>query len=243
MAQNIYDEQAFYEGYAQLPRSLEGLSGAPEWRTVRTLLPDLNEARILDLGCGFGAFDRFAVEQGARQVIGIDLSQRMLRRARELAASPRIEYRAGDLADLDVPERDFDLIYSALAFHYVEDFPALCRKMRSLLRCGGRLVATLEHPIFSAPREDEWREKDGHPFWPLDSYLDEGRRVRHWIAEGVIKYHRTIGTYVNALLDSSFQLARLIEWGPDTDQVQRHPEWARERERPMFLLLAADAVG
>jgi len=242
MSQNIYDDQHFFAGYSQLPRSIEGLAGAPEWEAVRALLPPISGARILDLGCGFGAFDRWAVAEGARQVIGMDISRNMLGRARELAGSPLIEYRTGDLSALDVPERDFDLVYSALAFHYIEDFPRLCAAIRSRLRSGGRLVATIEHPIFSAPSDDQWCEQDGRCFWPLDGYLDEGRRVRNWFADGVVKYHRTIETYVNALLDNAFRLVRLIEWGPDARQVVEHPEWARERNRPMFLLFAADAI-
>ncbi len=242
MSQNIYDDPDFFEGYSQLPRSVQGLAGAPEWPSVRTLLPDLQGLRILDLGCGFGAFDRWAIAQGANRVVAVDLSERMLSRARSLAAGAAIDYRRADMSDLTLPERGFDLIYSALAFHYVQDFPALCRTMRGLLRAGGWLVATVEHPVFSAPRDDNWREQDGRSFWPLDGYLNEGTRTRHWFADGVIKHHRTISTYVNDLLDSSFRLQRLIEWGPDEAQIASHPEWARERERPMFLLFSALAV-
>ncbi|MEZ5553389.1 MAG: class I SAM-dependent methyltransferase [Pseudomonadales bacterium] len=243
MPQNIYDDPQFYRGYSQLPRSIEGLSGAPEWSAVRSLLPDLRGARILDLGCGFGAFDRWAVEQGAHSVVGIDLSEQMLTRARELTSNPSIDYRAGDIAQLQIPEQNFDLIYSALAFHYIDDFPGLCRAMRRKLRDGGRLVATIEHPIFSAPGDDQWREVDGRSIWPLDRYLDESMRQRNWFTEGVIRYHRTIASYINTLVANSFQIIELIEWGPDEQQLTEHPEWARERDRPMFLIFAADATG
>ena len=243
MTHNIYDDDAFYAGYSQLPRSIEGLAGAPEWPTVRALLPNLHGARVLDLGCGFGAFDRWAVEQGATEVVGIDVSEKMLSRARDLSQSNAIDYRVGDLANFDVPEIDFDLIYSALAFHYVEDLRRLCSDVRAKLKNGGCLVATVEHPIFSAPRVDSWHElKDGSMVWPLDGYLREGRRSRSWFTDGVLKFHRTVDTYVNSLLDSGFQISRLIEWGPDATQVAEHPEWANEVERPMFLILAAKAA-
>ena len=52
MAQNIYDTPDFFRGYSQLPRSIHGLDGAPEWPAIRALLPDLNGKRIVDLGCG-----------------------------------------------------------------------------------------------------------------------------------------------------------------------------------------------
>ncbi len=243
MPQNIYDDDEFYAGYQQLPRSVGGLHAAPEWPVVHELLPDLAGAKILDLGCGFGAFDRWAARQGAEQIIAVDVSSNMLKRARELTDNSLIDYRQGDIGALDIPESEFDLIYSALAIHYIEDLHTLCQTMRAKLREGGQLIATLEHPIFSAPRHDQWQtDAQGNKIWPLDGYLREGARTRSWFTDGVIKYHRSTETYVNTLLDNSFRLNRLIEWGPDEHQLAQHPEWACERDRPMFMILAATAV-
>ncbi|MGU0056368.1 hypothetical protein ACVXG7_14120 [Enterobacter hormaechei] len=65
MAQNIYDNPAFFEGYAQLPRSVQGLNGAPEWPALKAMLPDLTGKAVVDLGCGYGWFCRAARELGA----------------------------------------------------------------------------------------------------------------------------------------------------------------------------------
>ena len=46
MTQNIYDDPKFYEGYGRLPRSVEGLAGAPEWPALRALLPNLHGLRV-----------------------------------------------------------------------------------------------------------------------------------------------------------------------------------------------------
>jgi 2-polyprenyl-3-methyl-5-hydroxy-6-metoxy-1,4-benzoquinol methylase len=70
MAQNIYDNPAFFEGYAQLPRSVQGLDGAPEWPALKSMLPDLNGKRVIDLGCGYGWFCRVARDLGASAVTG-----------------------------------------------------------------------------------------------------------------------------------------------------------------------------
>ncbi|HXA96495.1 MAG TPA: class I SAM-dependent methyltransferase, partial [Candidatus Dormibacteraeota bacterium] len=82
MTQNIYDDAKFFEGYSRLPRSVEGLAGAPEWPALRALLPALRGLTVLDLGCGFGWFCRWAREQGTTRVVGVDVSERMLARAR-----------------------------------------------------------------------------------------------------------------------------------------------------------------
>ena len=65
MTQNIYDDAGFFAGYSRLPRSVEGLAGAPEWPNLQALLPDLRDKRVVDLGCGFGWFCRWAREAGA----------------------------------------------------------------------------------------------------------------------------------------------------------------------------------
>ena len=68
-AQNIYDDAGFYAGYAKLPRSEEGLRAVYEWPAFQRLLPaSLAGARVLDLGCGFGAYS--ARDAGARRAIG-----------------------------------------------------------------------------------------------------------------------------------------------------------------------------
>ncbi len=60
-----------------MPRSVRRrLSGAPEWDAIQRLLPDLNGKSIIDLGCGYGWFCRWASAQGATQVTGVDLSEK-----------------------------------------------------------------------------------------------------------------------------------------------------------------------
>src|SRR5436190_23944459 len=79
MTQNIYDNDEFFAGYLRLPRSVAGLEGAPEGPALRAMLPDLHGRTVLDLGCGFGWFCRWAREQGAAYVVGIDVSERCWR--------------------------------------------------------------------------------------------------------------------------------------------------------------------
>ncbi|MEH2233142.1 MAG: methyltransferase domain-containing protein [Nostoc sp.] len=114
MAQNIYDDQFFFEAYGQLPRSIHGLDGAPEWSALRRLLPPLQALSVLDLGCGFGWFSRWAAESGAESVLAVDLSERMLARARAKIQLTNITFERADLETLVLPRAAFDLVYSSL---------------------------------------------------------------------------------------------------------------------------------
>jgi SAM-dependent methyltransferase len=240
MPQNIYDNPDFFEGYSQFRRSIEGLAGAPEWPVLRSMLPPLKGLHVLDLGCGFGWFARWARENGAESVLGVDLSENMLARARAMTEDTGVTYRQANIEKLALPDASFDLVYSSLALHYLEDFGALCATVRRLLASDGRFVFSVEHPVFTAPRHPEWRtEADGLKVWPLNDYLVEGKRVTDWITSGVVKYHRTVSSYVNSLLEHGFHLVRLEEWGPNQEQIAERSELAEELHRPPFLLISA----
>lgn len=240
MTQNIYDDETFFAGYSQLPRSVHGLDGAPEWPVLRAMLPELPGRRVLDLGCGFGWFCRFAAGEGAASMLGVDVSEKMLERARRETGDSRIGYERADLESYRPPTGGFDLVYSSLAFHYIADLAGLFGRVHAALKPGGVLVCSVEHPLMTAPRRQEWLDDaDGRAVWPVNGYLDEGDRVSNWLAQGVVKRHRTIATYLDLMLGSGFQLQKLVEWAPSLQQVAARPDWARERERPFFLLLSA----
>lgn len=241
MTQNIYDNPGFFAGYSQLRRSVEGLDGMPEWPTLRTLVPDLKDKRVVDLGCGFGWFCRWARQAGAAAVLGLDVSENMLARARATDPDDAVTYRREDLERLELTPDSVDLAYSALALHYIADLEGLLARLHQALAPGGRLVASVEHPIYTAPSDPKWvHDEAGRDVWPVDRYLDEGPRVTDWLAKGVVKQHRSIGTYTGLLLRAGFTLSHLEEWGPTAEQIVAHPDYAIERQRPAFLLLAAD---
>lgn len=243
MAQNIYDDDAFFAGYSALPRSVHGLDGAPEWPALRAFLPPLAGARVLDLGCGMGWFCRWAAEQGAARVLGFDLSSNMLERARSLDDFGVISYQQADLDALKLPPTSFDLVFSSLAFHYLTDLGRLWREASAALAPGGRFVFSVEHPMFTAPvalAGDGWLQlPGGRNAWPIDSYLLEGPRTRDWLAPGVIKQHRTMATYVSTLASCGFEILELVEWGPTDEELAVRPELAEERDRPTFMLVSA----
>jgi SAM-dependent methyltransferase len=242
MPQNIYDDPDFFAGYSQLARSRGGLAAAPEWPAIQAVLPPLAGRAVVDLGCGFGWFCRWARQQGAASVLGLDLSERMLDRARASTDDAAIAYLRADLNRPSLPEAAFDLAYSSLVLHYLEDLPALLAALHRALRPGGHFVFTAEHPVFTAPSRPGWvRDAEGRDTWPVDGYLREGPRVTEWLAPGVVKQHRSLGTLLTLLIQAGFTLRHVEEWGPTEAQVAAQPELAVERERPAFLLVAATA--
>jgi len=242
MAQNVYDDEQFFAAYGRLPRSVDGLDAAPEWAALRSMLPPMAGRRVVDLGCGYGWFCRWAADAGAASVLGIDVSERMLDRAVADTHDTRVSYVRADLDQLDLQQLDletgaFDLVYSSLTLHYLADLDRLLTQIARSLTPGGRFIFSCEHPIFTAPSTPGFVEGPDGPVWPLDQYQVEGERITNWLADGVVKQHRTITTYFTALRRAGFDVTDLVEWRPTDDDLAVHPDWAAELDRPMFFLV------
>jgi 2-polyprenyl-3-methyl-5-hydroxy-6-metoxy-1,4-benzoquinol methylase len=239
--QNKYDDPSFFAKYSQMPRSVRGLTSAGEWPAFRALLPNLRDKRLLDLGCGFGWHCRYAREQGARFVVGVDLSGKMLARAKAHAADSAVEYRQCAIEDIDFHPGQFEVVISSLALHYVGHLNAVCRNISRWLTPGGVFVFSVEHPVFTAIAAQQWclGPAGERLHWPVDDYQHEGSRHTKWMADDVIKYHRTAATYVNTIIDSGFYIAKLLEPAPTAEMLVARPEWSDECRRPMFLLISA----
>ncbi len=173
---NQYDKVQFFNQYKQMPRSVRGLQAAGEWPELQRMLPDFENKRVLDLGCGFGWHCRYAVAQGAKSVVGVDLSEKMLQEAKAKTDSPLITYLRLPIEAIDFPEVTFDVVLSSLAFHYIESFAAVCAKINRCLVRGGDFVFSVEHPVFTAQGEQQWHDdsQGNHLHWPVDRYFDEG---------------------------------------------------------------------
>ena len=246
MKQNIYDNPELFKGYSQLRRHGAGLNAALEWPALYSMLPPLSGLRVLDLGCGFGKWSRLMREQGAASVIGIDISTRMLERARAENAIDGITYLNCAIEDAAFDPASFDLVTSSLAFHYVERFDFVCANVARWLKQGGAFIFSVEHPILTANPDnlEGWccDAAGAKRHWAVDNYRDEGARNTRWFVEGVIKYHRTIETYLNTLIDAGLAIARVLEPEGTPEFVRTRPEALEERRRPPFLLISARRV-
>ncbi len=242
MKQNIYDDPKFFESYSQLRRHESGLNMVVDQRAMRSLLPPLANRRVLDLGCGFGKMCRYAIEQGAASAVGVDISTRMLAKAREDTSDPRISYVQSALEDLSLAPARFDVVVSSLALHYVERFDSICANVKLWLVASGAFVFSVEHPIVTAyPVGAYLAGKDEKHHWTIDNYKLEGIRHTQWLIDDVIKYHRSVETYVNTLIDNGFTIARLLEPEAAADAIRERPELREESRRPTFMLLSARA--
>lgn len=237
---NIYDDKNFFDQYAKMSRSRQGLSGAGEWYQFKALFPDLSGKSVLDLGCGYGWHCKYAVECGAKQVLGIDLSEKMIQEANEKNADPKITYRVCGLDEYDYPADSYDCVISNLVLHYIADIDSILRKIYSTLKPGGIFLLNIEHPVFTAGVNQDWiYDSDGKPqYWPVDDYFYPGERVTRFLGKTVIKQHHTLTQILMGLISAGFRLEVVEEAMPSADSM-KIPGMSDEMRRPMMLLIKA----
>ena len=164
----------------------------------------------------------------------------MLARARSEHSAPVIRYECMSIEDVDFAPGSFDVVLSSLAFHYLADFDAVAEKIHRFLTPGGDFVFSCEHPVFTAYGTQDWYyAPDGSILhFPVDRYFIEGRREAVFLGERVVKYHRTLTSYVQALLQNGFAVTDLKEPQPLQEMLDL-PGMVDELRRPMMLIVAA----
>ncbi len=113
-------------------------------------------ARVLDVCCGTGA----SALQAARavgetgSVVGVDLSERLLRLARAKAQERglrNVDFRSGDMTRLDLPDAAFDAVVIVFGIFFAPDMAQQVESLARLVRPGGVLAVTTWGPRLFAP--------------------------------------------------------------------------------------------
>ncbi|MFH8572956.1 class I SAM-dependent methyltransferase [Streptomyces sp. NPDC017993] len=197
------------------------------------LVGDVAGRRILDAGCGSGPLFAALRDRGAI-VSGFDASAGMLELARR---------RLGDGADLlvadlggQLPYADdtFDDVVASLVLHYLEDWGPALAELRRILRPGGRLIASVDHPFAinlihrEAGREGEY------------NYFDTTNWTQEWTMGGqtalVSRWHRPLHAMIEAFIGAGFRITVISEPDPDPAARELFPEVIAAKPRFLCFL-------
>ena len=239
MNQNIYDNETFFEGYKKLREQSDSANELIEIPQFFNLIGDVAGKTILDLGCGTGDHDRKLIELGAKSILGIDLSEKMINEAKKLSNSSNLSYQVMSMTDIDKIDQKFDLVVSSLAIHYIEDYDELCKKVYNLLNDGGRFIFSNGHPMGSAVILNNYEENfvilDDKKYFLLSDYNNEGKRISHWFVDGVETYHRTISHLINGLIEAGFIIERVEESYASDEAIKIKPKLIEQKDHSYYI--------
>jgi ubiquinone/menaquinone biosynthesis C-methylase UbiE len=199
MARNDYD--SFAESYSADNES-NLLNSYYERPAMIALAGDVDGHRVLDAGCGAGLLSASLRARGA-VLTGFDASPAMVELARRRLGNDVSLHVADLAAPLPFDDVEFDDVVMSLVLHYLADWTAPLSELRRVLRPGGRLILSVNHPAVY---------KLNHPhadYFALTEYSEEhtfdGQDV-------VLTYwHRPLHAMTDAFADAGFRIAVVSE--------------------------------
>lgn len=191
-------------------------NGHLERPAVRSLIPaQLAGLTVLDAGCGSGAQAEWLLDQGAN-VIGVDLSPAMVEEARRRCAG-RGRFFVADLAEpLPLEAGSIDGVTCSLALHYLKDWSVPLGSFAGLLRPGGWVVLSLDHP-FAPPLSGQ---QGG--YFDTELVTDTWRKADVEVTQHF--WRRPLSATVDAFADAGFSLERVAEPQPSSESLRRFPD-------------------
>jgi SAM-dependent methyltransferase len=198
----------------------------------RRLLPE-PAGRCLDVGCGEGRLPRDMKSWGY-EVVGVDVSQTLIRYARE--ADPVGEYLVVDGASLPFDEETFALVTAFMSLHDMDDGHSAASHMARVLRRGGRLCIAIVHPMSSAGR---FESRDADARFVIDGSYTTPRTYADPVERAGLPMtfssrHRPLQAYFDMLTDAGLVIERVVEVADTTAEPG-----SRWRRLPLFLQLRA----
>ncbi|MGA4994446.1 class I SAM-dependent methyltransferase [Nonomuraea bangladeshensis] len=230
-AETSYDYDPIAEGYAaENEKSL--VNAYYERPAMLELAGDVAGRRILDAGCGAGPLFAALRERGA-VVTGVDASAGMLELARRRLGADA-DLRVVDLAGpLPFPDDTFDDVIASLVLHYLEDWGPTLAEVRRVLKPGGRLLVSVDHPFVITLMQQAAGEKP--------KYFETRNRTEEWVMGGQTTtlsfWDRPLHAMTESFTAAGFRISVISEPPFVPEARDLFPEEFREMEptRTRFL--------
>jgi SAM-dependent methyltransferase len=198
------------------------------------LVGDVNNKRVLDLGCGPGVYAELFAKQGAA-VTAIDLSEEMVALTQRRLGDAVTCYSQDLTEGLPNEVSDqYDVVVCPLMIHYLEELVPLFSEVKRVLKTGGTFVFSTQHPIIDF--EDD----------AFNNYFDVERITEHWDSVGepveVSFFRRSLTNLFDSLSEAGFILDKFSEGKPAPEMQTLAPEtFERLSRRPNFIFIRAQA--
>lgn len=242
MTTNIFNSDTYSENFMSAGNKAYSYNNLIEHPAMNSLVPDLKNKSVLDMGCGPGYNCVDFINRGAAKVVGIDISQKILDVAKAEKSHPHIQYLHLGVEKIDEIESKFDFIYCSLVMEYIDNFRDLLNKVHNPLNGGGIFLFSQEHPMGTAPLYgSKWiKDEQGIKISAtISDYAKNGRRTDNWKNIGIPKYHRSFSFIINSLIESGFVILKIVEPSPTKQTLEIAPHLYDEIHRPASIVIKA----
>lgn len=199
-----------------------------------SLAGDVDGHRVLDAGCGSGPLSAALRAKGA-VVTGFDASPEMIKLARRRLGADATLHVADLSRPLPFADGAFDDVVASLVLHYLPDWTAPLAELRRVLKPGGRLIVSVDHPLvykLADPGADYFAITQHSEEWTLDG--------RSW---ELTFWHRPLHAMTDAFTEAGFRISVISEPppAPDTPRELLPPDLGDRTAFLCFIFFVLEA--
>ncbi|WP_263621412.1 class I SAM-dependent methyltransferase [Rossellomorea aquimaris] len=208
------------------------------------LFDDVEDKKVLDIGCGSGHSLRYLAEKGAGELWGVDLSSAQIDTAKRTLEGLNANLHCAPMeVDVGIPKDYFDVVCSIYAIGWTTDLPTTYNMIHSYMKPGGSFIFSWDHPLYP------FLKSENGTLTFAGSYQDEGTTTyRHFKGEDapVSIPNRKLATYVNELIKAGFVIESIVESdvsaafdSDDEDVSDRYYSLHKAKRFPTTMIIKA----
>lgn len=187
----------FYNAYLEVP-------------ATSSLLKDVKNKKVLDLGCGTGRHTEILKKRGAK-VWGIDISPKMLDIAKSEIKG--VDFKVGSVYQLPYKSNFFDIVVAGLVVGYFRNLDKAFKEIYRVLKINGIFVFSLTNPLLEISQHIKGSPRTYRKF---KNYFKEGKTYAYWptFKVKIPYYHRTFQTLIKAIVKNNFVIEDFVDAKP-----------------------------
>jgi SAM-dependent methyltransferase len=239
--ENIHEDTISIKSYEEMAKYYENFVDTKPWNAyyerpaTLSLLPDIKNLKIMDLGCAGGWYTKYLLDNGA-DVIATDVNKNMVEITKKRTQNncPVIQADINNGFDF-IKDCSLDIVLASLVIHYIKNIGNAFNEINRILKLNGEIIISTHHPLIEFTNfkrenymavellEDEWNMGD--------------ERIK------VQFYRRPLSKLLQPLIDSGFYIENIFEPEPTKEFKDKLPEaYKRLLKRPEFLFIKGKKI-
>lgn len=214
-----------------------------------SLFPEVRGKDVLSLGCGSGVDIEYIKNKGASRAVGIDISENLIKIAKEHTTN--CEFHTMDMESTPFSSKSFDIIFSSLALHYIENWDKVFAEIFRLLKPGGTCIFSCMHPLRTAMKQLEHERNTSKKSLSITTdkinktVTIEGDYMHKHLVDGIGNmgvsiWHKTMSDILNTVINVGLTIDHVCEPKPLPELKEQHPsKFERLDKIPEFLIVRA----
>jgi SAM-dependent methyltransferase len=239
--ENIHEDTVSIESYDAMAKYYENYVDTKPWNAyyerpaTLSLLPEIKNKKVLDIGCAGGWYTKYLLDNGA-DVAAIDVNRNMVKITKK-----RVQNKCQVIqADINnglgfIKAASVDIVLASLVLHYIKNVEKTFLEINRILKIDGKFVFSMHHPLME------------FVYFKRENYMEMELLEDEWtMGDERIKvqfYRRPLSKMLQPLMDNGFYIEKILEPEPTEEFREKLPEaYERLLKRPNFMFIRAKKI-